>query len=107
MGALANFHIIAPLTDWIAMRITEVRVHKVEFPGHTRAFASVTFDGEFVVHDLRVVEGDGGRFVVMPHRRLPTGERRDVAHPLTNEFRAELQAAVLAEYERCPVSSVK
>lgn len=82
------------------MRITEVRLRRVEFPGHTRAFASVTFDGLFVVHDLRVVEGDSGLFVVMPHRRLPNGERRDVAHPLTNEFRAEVQARVLAEFAR-------
>ncbi len=84
------------------MQITEVRVKKVNFEGRTRAFVSVTFDDCFAVHDLRVVEGDGGLFVAMPNRRLPNGERRDVAHPVTNDFRLVLQKAVLDAYEQAP-----
>ncbi|MBI3921772.1 MAG: septation regulator SpoVG [Armatimonadetes bacterium] len=82
------------------MIITEVRVRKVEFEGKTRAFASITFDDSFVIHDLRVVEGDRGLFVAMPNRRLPNGERKDIAHPLNNEFRDVIQARVLEEYDR-------
>jgi stage V sporulation protein G len=84
------------------MQITEVRVRKVNFEGRTRAFVSVTFDDCFAVHDLRVVEGDSGLFVAMPNRRLPNGERRDIAHPVNNDFRQTLQKAVLDAYEHAP-----
>ena len=87
------------------MRITDIRLRKVEFDGRTRAFVSVTFDEVFVVHDIRVIEGDAGLFVVMPHRRLPSGERRDIAHPLSNEFRAQIQERILAEFARIDGSS--
>lgn len=87
------------------MDITDIRLHKVEFQGRTRAFVSVTFDDVFVVHDIRIIEGDTGLFVVMPHRRLPSGERRDVAHPLSNEFRALIQERILAEFARVDGSS--
>lgn len=86
------------------MQITEVRVRKVNFEGRTRAFVSVTFDDCFAVHDLRVVEGDSGLFVAMPNRRLPNGERRDIAHPVNNDFRQTLQKAVLDAYEHAPAS---
>ena len=55
-----------------------------------------TFDHVFVVHDIRVIEGDDGLFITMPHRRLPNGERGDVAHPLTREFRQQVQERVLS-----------
>ncbi len=83
------------------MNITEVRVRKVDFEGKTRAFASVTFDDSFVVHDIRVIEGDRGLFVAMPNRKLPTGERIDIAHPLNNALRDVIQARILEEYDRC------
>ncbi len=88
------------------MQITEVRVRKVNFEGRTRAFVSVTFDDCFAVHDLRVVEGDSGLFVAMPNRRLPNGERRDIAHPVNNDFRQTLQKAVLDAYEHAPAPEV-
>lgn len=82
------------------MNITEVRVRKVDFEGKTRAVASITFDDTFVVHDLRVIEGDRGLFVAMPNRKLPTGERIDIAHPLNNDLRNVIQARILEEYDR-------
>jgi stage V sporulation protein G len=82
------------------MNITEVRVRKVESEGKTRAFASITFDNSFVVHDLRIIEGDRGLFVAMPSRRMPDGERKDIAHPLNNQMRDQIQERVLQEYER-------
>lgn len=88
------------------MQITEVRIRKVNFEGRTRAFVSVTFDDCFAVHDLRVVEGDSGLFVAMPNRRLPNGERRDIAHPVNNDFRQTLQKAVLDAYEHAPAPEV-
>ena len=86
--------------EHISMNITEVRVRKVQFEGKTRAFASVTFDDSFVVHDLRVIEGDRGLFVAMPNRRMPGGERQDIAHPLNNQMRGWIQEKVLQEYDR-------
>lgn len=65
-----------------------------------KAFASITIDDEFVVHDLRIVQGEKGLFVAMPSRRLPNGEFRDVAHPIKSEIREMVQTAVLEEYER-------
>jgi stage V sporulation protein G len=69
-----------------------------------RAIASITIDDEFVVHDLRVVEGDKGLFVAMPSRKLPNGEYRDIAHPINTETRETVQAAVLDEFQRMHVS---
>lgn len=65
-----------------------------------RAMVSITIDDEFVVHDLRVVEGEKGLFVAMPSRKLPNGEYRDIAHPLSAAAREMVQKAVLAEFER-------
>ena len=64
------------------------------------AVASITIDDEFVVHDLRVVDGDKGLFVAMPSRKLPNGEYRDVAHPINTQTREMLQQAVLAEFKQ-------
>lgn len=64
------------------------------------AVASITIDDEFVIHDLRVVDGDKGLFVAMPSRKLPNGEYRDVAHPINTETREMLQQAVLAEFKQ-------
>lgn len=81
------------------MLITEVRVRPVHSVGRIRALASVTFDHEFVVHDVRIVEGEKGLFVSMPSRRNPSGDYYDVAHPITAEARNILQATVLDAYE--------
>ncbi len=81
------------------MRITKVVVRPVDM-NKVCAVASVTIDDEFVVHDLRVVDGDKGLFVAMPSRKLPNGEYRDVAHPINTETREMLQEAVLAEFKQ-------
>jgi stage V sporulation protein G len=85
------------------MKITRVLVRQVEM-NKVRAIASITIDDEFVVHDLRVVEGDKGLFVAMPSRKLPNGEYRDIAHPINTETRETVQTAVLDEFQRMHAS---
>ena len=63
-----------------------------------KAIASITFDNEFVVHDIRVIDGNSGMFVAMPSKRTPDGEFRDIAHPITSSTRQTIQDAVLREY---------
>ena len=77
------------------MEITDVRLRRMTTDGKMKAVASVTLDGEFVVHDVKVVEGLKGLFVAMPSRKTPDGEFRDVAHPITPEARQRIQKAVL------------
>jgi len=79
--------------------ITEVRIRPVHAVGRIKALASVTFDAELVVHDVRIIEGSKGLFVSMPSRRNPGGDYYDVAHPITAEARNILQATVLDAYE--------
>lgn len=81
------------------MEITKVNLRLVENMNKVRAIASVTFDDEFVVNDIRLVEGDKGFFVAMPSRKLPDGNYKDVAHPIKTEMREKIQQAVMAEYE--------
>ncbi|MDW0118685.1 septation regulator SpoVG [Sporosarcina thermotolerans] len=80
------------------MEITDVRLRKVETDGRMRAIASITLDGEFVVHDIRVIEGNEGLFVAMPSKRTPEGDFRDVAHPINTSARMKVQEAVLSAY---------
>ncbi|HCJ11470.1 MAG TPA: transcriptional regulator [Clostridiales bacterium] len=80
------------------MKVTDVRVRRLNPEGRMKAVASVTLDGEFVVHDVRVVEGHNGLFVAMPSRKTPEGEFRDIAHPITSEARERIQSAVLKAY---------
>ncbi|MBX5467077.1 MAG: septation regulator SpoVG [Firmicutes bacterium] len=80
------------------MEITDVRLRRMTTEGKMKAVASVTLDGEFVIHDVKVVEGLKGLFVAMPSRRTPDGEFRDVAHPITPEARERIQRAVLAVF---------
>lgn len=82
------------------MEITDIRIRKVESEGKLKAYVTVTFDGCFVVHNVKVIEGRSGVFIAMPSRRTKNGEYKDVAHPIHSEFRAELQDRVLAAYER-------
>lgn len=81
------------------MMVTAVSMRVVERE-KVKAFASITLDDEFVVHDLRIIEGQKGLFVAMPSRKLPNGEFRDVAHPIKPEVREMIQTAVLEEFER-------
>lgn len=80
------------------MEVTDVRLRKVETDGRMRAIASITLDGEFVVHDIRVIEGNDGLFFAMPSKRTPEGEFRDVAHPINTSARMKVQDAVLSAY---------
>ena len=82
------------------MEVTEVRLRRVNTEGRMRAIASITFDEEFVVHDIRVIDGNNGLFVAMPSKRTPDGEFRDIAHPINSNTRAKIQEAVLEEYRR-------
>lgn len=82
------------------MEVTDVRLRRVNTEGRMRAIASITFDEEFVVHDVRVIDGNNGLFVAMPSKRTPDGEFRDIAHPINSNARAKIQDAVLEEYHR-------
>lgn len=82
------------------MEVTDVRLRRVNTEGRMRAIASITFDQEFVVHDIRVIDGNNGLFVAMPSKRTPDGEFRDIAHPINSSTRAKIQEAVLEEYQR-------
>ncbi|MDQ0340635.1 stage V sporulation protein G [Caldalkalibacillus uzonensis] len=81
------------------MEVTDVRLRRVHTEGRMRAIASITIDNEFVVHDIRVIDGNNGMFVAMPSKRTPDGEFRDIAHPISSATREKIQKAVLAEYE--------
>ncbi len=85
------------------MQITDVRLRRVNSEGRMKAIASITIDNEFVVHDIRVIDGNNGMFVAMPSKRTPDGEFRDIAHPISSTTREKIQSAVLAEYERAAV----
>ena len=80
------------------MEVTDVRLRRVETDGRMRAIASITLDNEFVVHDIRVIDGNTGLFVAMPSKRTPDGEFRDIAHPINSGTRSKIQESVLAAY---------
>lgn len=80
------------------MELTDIRVRKIAGDGRLRAYATITFDHCFVVHNVKIIEGHGGLFVAMPNRRTKTGEFRDVAHPITPEFRALIEEQVMTAY---------
>jgi stage V sporulation protein G len=82
------------------LEITDVRLRRVTREGRMRAIASITIDGEFVVHDIRVIDGNNGMFVAMPSKRRPDGEFRDIAHPISPDSREKIEMAVLEEYHR-------
>ncbi|NLY55130.1 MAG: septation regulator SpoVG [Firmicutes bacterium] len=83
------------------MEITEVKIWPARnADSKIKASASITIDGAFMVHDLRVIEGSNGLFVAMPARKLSDGNYRDIAHPITPEAREMIQKMVLAEYEK-------
>ena len=80
------------------MQITELRLRKVENEGKFKAYVTVTFDNCFVVHNVKIIEGKTGLFIAMPSRKTANGEYKDVAHPISPDFRNELQDKILAEY---------
>ena len=81
------------------MQITDVKVRKIFEEGPMKAVVSVTFDGQLAVHDIKVINAREKLFIVMPSRKNPDGTYRDIVHPINADFRSELEAAVLAEYE--------
>ena len=81
------------------MTITDVRVRKIAKDGKMKAIVSVTLDDEFVVHDIKVIEGEKGLFIAMPSRKTADGEYRDIAHPINSETRQQMQEVILREYE--------
>lgn len=82
------------------MQITDIRVRPVEVGGKMKAVVSVTFDGAFVVRDIKIIEGDGKLFTAMPSRRMPDGTFRDVAHPVNSEMRDMIEKAVIKKYRQ-------
>lgn len=81
------------------MKVTDVRLRKIQTDGRMKALVSITLDESFVIHDLRVIEGNSGLFVAMPSKRTPDGEFRDIAHPINSEMRQEIQDAVMKVYD--------
>ena len=81
------------------MNITDVRIRKINDEGKMKAVVSITFDEEFVVHDIKIIEGQNGLFIAMPSRKMGEGDFRDIAHPLVSETRNKIRDAIFAEYE--------
>lgn len=81
------------------MQITDVRVRKVAKEGKMKAVVSITLDNEFVVHDIKVIEGEKGLFIAMPSRKAADGEYRDIAHPINSDTREKIQSIILEKYE--------
>lgn len=82
------------------MQITDIRVRKMAKEGKMRAIVSITLDNEFVVHDIKVIEGDKGLFIAMPSKKAADGEFRDVAHPINSSTRDAFQRVILESYEK-------
>ncbi len=80
------------------MEITDIRIRKVEAEGKLKAYVTVTFDDSFVVHNVKVIEGDSGVFIAMPSRKTRKGEFKDVAHPINTDFRNSMQSQILEAY---------
>ena len=82
------------------MNITDVRVRRVAKEGKMKAVVSITLDEEFVVHDIKVTEGEKGLFIAMPSRKATDGEYRDIAHPINSDTRERIQGIILQKYEQ-------
>lgn len=82
------------------MRITDVRVRKMTQDSKMKAIVSITIDDEFVVHDIKVIEGEKGLFIAMPSKKANDGEYRDIAHPINSETRDRIQRIILDSYEK-------
>ncbi|WP_209797210.1 septation regulator SpoVG [Clostridium moniliforme] len=82
------------------MQITDVRIRKIATDGKMKAIVSVTFDDQFVVHDIKVIEGQNGLFIAMPSRKTPDGEFKDIAHPINTDARETIQTAILQAYDK-------
>ena len=81
------------------MQITDVRIRKVEKEGKMKAVVSITIDEEFVVHDIKIIEGEKRLFIAMPSRKAADGEYRDIAHPINSNTRERIQKLILEKYQ--------
>lgn len=81
------------------MQVTDVRIHRLDKVGKIKAVASITIDNAFVVHDIKIIEGDRGMFIAMPSKKSSGGEYRDIAHPVNSDTREFIQRAILKNYE--------
>lgn len=81
------------------MEITDIRIKKVQGENKLKAYASVTFDNSFVIHNIKVIEGANGPFIAMPSRKTKNGEVKDIAHPINSQFREKMQNAILEAYQ--------
>ncbi len=92
------------------MQITDIRIRVVSKESKMKAVVSITFDDAFVIHDIKVIEGEKGLFIAMPSKKTPDGEYRDIAHPINMDMRTDIQEAVLAKYKEAlelePVSAM-
>ena len=82
------------------MQITDVRVRKITKEGKMKAIVSITIDDEFVIHDIKVIEGDKGLFIAMPSKKATDGEYRDIAHPINSSTRERIQNTILDSYQK-------
>ena len=83
------------------MEITDIKIRKIMTEGRLRAVVSITIDNEFVVHDIKVIEGEKGFFIAMPSKKSGDGEFRDIAHPINADMRRRLEEVILKRYEEC------
>lgn len=89
------------------MNITDVRIRKITTEGKMKAIVSITFNEEFVIHDIKVIEGQNGLFIAMPSRKTPDGEFKDIAHPINSTTREKIQKAILDEYKKVKNSELQ
>ena len=82
------------------INITDVKIIKTEGNFRTKGIASITIDDSFVIHDIKIIETQNGLYVAMPSRKTPSGEFKDIAHPINAEAREIIQKAVLNEYQK-------
>lgn len=88
------------------MQITDVRVRKLSTDGKMKAIISITFDDEFVIHDIKVIEGQNGLFIAMPSRKTPDGQFKDIAHPINADTREKIQVSILDAYKKAVLEDV-
>ena len=87
------------------MQITDVRVRKVTKEGKMKAVVSITIDNEFVVHDIKVIDGEKGLFIAMPSRKAADGEYRDIAHPINSKTRERIQREIIEKYKEAALET--
>ncbi len=99
MTVACGFAMCVRVKGVIQMQITDIRIRSVEKEGKMKAVVSITIDDEFVVHDIKIIEGEKGMFIAMPSRKAADGEYRDIAHPINTATRERLQSMILSKYQ--------